>query len=118
MNIENNIIANNTTIIAITPVQPSVETSLLPNDIIIPASTTPSATAVILVLNPRFKILATRVPVHAPVPGNGMPTNNSNAQNVPFVPADSFNLFPPFSPFSKHHVKNFFVYFLSFSVMC
>ena len=67
-----------------------------------------------LVLKPMFKILATKVPVQAPVPGNGIPTNNNRAQNIPLLPADSFNLFPPFSPFSKHQVKNFFVYFLSF----
>ena len=111
---EATIITKITAIIAITPAQPKIATILLPNDIIIPANITPKATAVILVLKSSFKKLAARVPVHAPVPGKGIPTNKSNAQNIPLFPADAFNFSPPFSPFSKHHVKNFPIIFLFF----
>ena len=38
------------------------------------ASTTPPITAMTLFLKPISRKLAARVPVHAPVPGNGMPT--------------------------------------------
>ena len=69
--------------IAINPGQPKIDTNLLPNDIIIPANSTPSVTAEILVLKSRFKKLATNVPVHAPVPGSGIPTNKSKAKNRP-----------------------------------
>ena len=102
------------TIITKITAKPKIATILLPNDIIIPANITPKATAVILVLKSSFKKLAARVPVQAPVPGKGIPTNKSNAQNIPLLPADFFSFSPPFSPFSKHHVKNFFVSFLSF----
>ena len=87
---------------------------MLPSDIINPANKTPRVTAVILVLKSRFKKLAANVPVHAPVPGSGIPTNKSNAKNIPLFPAASFSFLPPFSPFSKHHVKNFAVNYLSF----
>ena len=73
------IIIKITATIAITPAHPKIATILLPKDIIIPASITPSAIAVILVLKSSFKKLAARVPVHAPVPGKGIPTNKSNA---------------------------------------
>ena len=63
-----------TAIIAINPGQPKTATNLLPNDIIIPAKITPKATALTLVLKSRFKKLAASVPVHAPVPGSGIPT--------------------------------------------
>ena len=49
--------------------------------IIIPASITPNTTATILVLKSISKILAANVPVHAPVPGSGIPTKRSNAKN-------------------------------------
>lgn len=80
---------------------------------IIPANNTPSDTAIMLVLKSNFKKLAANVPVQAPVPGNGIPTNNNNAQKIPLLLADSLNFLPPFSPFSIHQVKNFFVNFLS-----
>ena len=67
-----------------------------------PAKTTPRATAEILVLKSRFKKLAANVPVQAPVPGRGIPTNRSKAQNIPLLPAEAFNCSPPFSPLSKH----------------
>ena len=66
-------------IIANTPAQPNVATILLPNDIIIPANKTPRVIAEILVLKSRFKKLAAKVPVQAPVPGRGIPTNKSKA---------------------------------------
>ena len=88
------------------PPIPSVATILLPRDIIIPASKTPRATAEMLVLKSRFKKLAANVPVHAPVPGIGIPTNNNNAIKIPLFPADCFSFSPPLVPFSKHQVKN------------
>ena len=71
-----------TAIIANTPAQPKIDTILLPKDIIIPANTTPSETAVILVLKSSFKNEAAKVPVQAPVPGNGIPTNKNKAREV------------------------------------
>ncbi len=52
-----------------------------------PASITPSITAITLCLNSQSRRLAASVPVQAPVPGKGMPTNNSKAINNPFSPA-------------------------------
>ena len=74
-------------IINITPNQPKINTILLPKVIIIPANKTPRVTAIILVLKSIFKKLAASVPVQAPVPGRGIPTKISKAQNIPFVPA-------------------------------
>ena len=73
---------------------------------IIPARSTPSITAATVDLKSISRILAASVPVHAPVPGSGMPTNKSNAINVP-LPAFSCNFFPPFSPFSRQNEKNY-----------
>ena len=67
---------------------------------------TPNITASTLDLKSISKILAASVPVQAPVPGNGIPTNNNNAQKIPLLLADSLNFLPPFSPFSIHQVKN------------
>ena len=72
----------------------------------IPAKMTPNITASTLDLKFISKILAASVPVQAPVPGNGIPTNNNRATNNPF-PAVACNFLPPFSPFSRHHVKKF-----------
>ncbi len=47
--------------------------------IIIPASNTPPRTAITLFLKPISRKLAASVPVHAPVPGIGIPTNNKSA---------------------------------------
>ena len=90
------IIIANIPIIIATPVQPKTETILLPRDIIIPASNTPSVIAEMLVLKSSFKKLAANVPVQAPVPGSGIPTNISNAQKIPLFPADRFSFSPPF----------------------
>ena len=40
--------------------------------------------------------------------------DRSKAKKIPLFPAVFFNFSPPFSPFSKHHVKNFPIIFLSF----
>ena len=50
--------------------------------IITPASKTPSITAIVVDLKSISKILAASVPVHAPVPGIGIPTNNNKATKV------------------------------------
>ena len=109
------IIATNiTAIIAINPGQPKIATNLLPKDIIIPARITPRATALTLVLKSKFKKLAANVPVQAPVPGSGIPTKVIMQRKYPYFLQFLFNFFPPFSPFSKHHVKNLPIIFLSF----
>ena len=104
---------NITAIIANTPVHPRTATILLPNDIIMPANKTPRVIEHILVLKSIFKKLAAKVPVQAPVPGKGIPTNISRAKNIPLFPAEALNFSPPFSPLSKHHVKNLPINFLS-----
>ena len=48
-----------------------------------PASKTPSITAMTVCLNFIFKKLAAKVPVHAPVPGNGIPTKSKSARKIP-----------------------------------
>ena len=50
--------------------------------IITPASKTPSITAIVVDLKSISKILAASVPVHEPVPGSGIPTNNNKATKV------------------------------------
>ena len=79
----------------------------------IPAMITPKETAKVVDLKPIFKKLAASVPVHAPVPGRGMPTNSISATNSPPRPAVLVSFRPPFSPFSKQKVKNLPIYFLS-----
>ena len=51
----------------------------LTNPMMIPASTTPHITASVLFLKSISRRLAASVPVHAPVPGSGIPTNKNNA---------------------------------------
>lgn len=46
----------------------------LRQNMIVPATKTPPMQARTLFLNPMSRILAARVPVHAPVPGRGIPT--------------------------------------------
>ena len=46
-----------------------------------------------------------RAGFHAPVPGRGIPTNRSSAQNSP-RPALACSFSPPCSPFSRQNVKN------------
>ena len=53
----------------------------------IPAIMTPRETDNAVVLMPMSRKLAARVPVHAPVPGMGMPTNSISATNSPPRPA-------------------------------
>lgn len=47
---------------------------------IIPAKTTPPMIARTLFLKSRFKSDAAKVPVQAPVPGSGIPTNKNRAK--------------------------------------
>ena len=70
-----------------------------------PASKTPHIAASTLDLKFIFKKLAASVPVHAPVPGSGIPTNKSNATKSP-LPAVACNFYPPFSPFAVHQRQN------------
>ena len=49
------------------------------NPIMIPAKITPAVIAIVLFLKSISKKLAANVPVHAPVPGNGIPTKRNNA---------------------------------------
>ena len=64
-----------------------LNTPVLARPIIQPARMTPRDTATTVDLKPMFRKLAPRVPVHAPVPGSGMPTNSSMAMNRPLRPA-------------------------------
>ena len=61
-------------------------------------------TAMTLDLKSISSRLAASVPVQAPVPGSGMPTNKSSATNKP-LPAEACSFWPPFSPFCIHQVK-------------
>ena len=56
---------------------------------------------------------AASVPVHAPVPGSGIPTNSRSAIYTP-VPDFAMSFCPPCSPFTRHHVKNLPMNLLSF----
>ena len=64
----------------------------------IPAIRTPNVHANTLVLKSKSRILAANVPVHAPVPGTGMPTNNNIAKNIP-LSAFACSFISAFSPF-------------------
>ena len=55
----------------------------LRQNMIVPATKTPPMQARTLFLNPMSRILAARVPVHAPVPGRGIPTKRRSATNNP-----------------------------------
>ena len=66
-------------------------TPVLATAIIIPAIITPRITAFVVSLKPMFKKDAANVPVQAPVPGSGIPTNNISAINKPLLPAFSVN---------------------------
>ena len=87
-------------------------TPMLASPMIIPAIITPSITATTLFLKSISKKLAARVPVHAPVPGRGIPTKSIRAINNP-LPAFAWSFLPPFSPFSIQKVKNLPINFLS-----
>ena len=50
------------------------------NPIIIPAKITPRTIAIQLFLKSKSNKLAAKVPVQAPVPGSGIPTNKNNAK--------------------------------------
>lgn len=87
----------------------------IPNDpasIMHPANSTPPSAAIVVFLKSKFKILAAKVPVHAPVPGTGIPMK-SNRATYRLRPAFFCNFLPPFSPFFRHHEQNFPIIFLS-----
>ena len=65
-----------------------------------PARITPRQTDRVVLLKPMFRKDAARVPVQAPVPGRGMPTNSISAANSPPRPVLATSLRPPFSPFT------------------
>ena len=67
----------------------------------IPAKMTPNITASTLDLKFISKILAASVPVQAPLPRNGMPTNINSATNNP-IPAVTYIFLPPISQFNKN----------------
>ena len=77
-----------------------------------PASSTPESTAIVVFLKSKSRILAASVPVQAPVPGTGIPTKRNRAKYT-LWPAFFWSFLPPFSPFFRHQVKNFPMYFLS-----
>ena len=68
------------------------------NPIIMPAKTTPAIIAITLFLKSISNKLAAKVPVQAPVPGSGIPTNKNKAQYKP-RPAFSCNSFHLFHLF-------------------
>ena len=67
-----------------------------------PAKMTPNITARTLRLKSQSRMEAARVPVQAPVPGSGIPTNSSNAQKIPLSPAAFSSFCPPLWPLFKH----------------
>lgn len=80
---------------------------------ITPANRTPQKHAPMLSLKSSSNILAAKIPVHAPVPGTGIPTKRTNARNIP-LPAFFLSFFPACLPFSRQNVKKLPMYFLSF----
>ena len=71
----------------------------------IPASSTPPITAKIVFLKLRSRNDAASVPVHAPVPGRGMPTKNNRPI---YALLEFWSFLPAFSPFFKHQLQNLF----------
>ena len=61
---------------AILPIAPNTPADARP--IITPARTTPTITATVLFLKSKSSKLAAKVPVQAPVPGSGIPTNSTS----------------------------------------
>ena len=72
-----------------------------------PARMTPRETAPVVDFQPMFSKDAARVPVHAPVPGRGMPTKSSRAINRPLRLAVATYFCPAFSPFCRILAKRF-----------
>ena len=95
----------------IAPIAPNSPALAAP--MMMPARSTPSSTASTLDLKSISSRLAASVPVHAPVPGSGMPTKSISATKSPF-PAVACSFLPPFSHFSRQKVKNFPMTGLSF----
>ena len=73
------------------------KTPPLATAMITPAMITPRETDRAVILGPKFKRLAANVPVQAPVPGTGMPTNSISATNVPPLPVAAMIFWPAFS---------------------
>ena len=69
-----------------------------------PASSTPPMQATSTSLNFMSKIEPARVPVHAPVPGSGMPTKISKAATRP-RPAFASRARPAFSPLTTKNLQ-------------
>lgn len=90
----------------------AASTPRLMSIIMIPAKSTPAITAKTVFLNSIFKRLAANVPVQAPVPGNGMPTNRNKATKRP-RPAFSSSFWPAFVPLFKKKVHSFPMILLS-----
>ena len=84
----------------------AVKRPRLPAIIIMPARRTPSITAMIVFLKLMSRRLAARVPVHAPVPGSGIPTKSSNATKIP-RPAFDCNFSPAAFPLIKKKSQSF-----------
>ena len=70
-----------------------------------PARITPSITARLLRLKSQSRMEAARAPVHAPVPGRGIPTKSNKAQKIPLSPAAFSNFCPPLWPLFRHQLK-------------
>ena len=88
-------------------------TPMLARPMMQPARITPRQTAAVVDLIPMSRKLAPSAPVHAPVPGRGIPTNSIRAMNKPPRPAVLVSFLPAFSPFSRKNVKILPIYFLS-----
>lgn len=80
-----------------------------------PASIIPHKHAIMLFLKSILNILAASIPVHAPVPGIGIPIKSTSAINNP-LPAVSCNFRPALLPFSIQNLKNFPITFLFFPI--
>ena len=87
-----------------TEVMPALASRLM-TSIMIPAIRTPRTTALVVFLRSKSSMEAARVPVHAPVPGSGIPTNSINAINAPCFLELAVSYFPAFSPFWRIHLK-------------
>ena len=78
-----------------------------------PASIIPHKHAIMLFLKSILNILAASIPVHAPVPGIGIPIKSTSAINNP-LPSVSCNFRPALLLFSIQNLKNFPITFLFF----
>ena len=84
------------------------KTPILDIAIMTPASIIPHKHAIMLFLKSILNILAASIPVHAPVPGIGIPIKSTSAINNP-LPAVSCNFRPALLPFSIQNQKNYYI---------